>query len=247
MATLKKKTVKKSTPAKPVAKKAAKKVAKKGVKKAAAKVVKKAVAKTVKPVAKKVAIKAVAKPVAKAPAKKAAVKKTLVKKAIVKKAAVKAVVKPVKKVVAKAPVKKAVAPKAAPKAAPQATRPPVSKAPTLPADPARDLAIDLARLASDLHCTDVRVQNVTGHSPLTRFMVLATGISNRQLKAVAQSMEALGGERDHPLYRMDADTNTTWVVLDLVDIMIHLFEPESRSHYDLETQFPDAKSVKWER
>ncbi len=217
---------------KPVVKSAAK-PAKKGVKKAAAKPAK----------AEKPKKKTVAKPVAVVKsAKKAATKPVKVAAKPAPKVAPKAVAK-------KAPVKKAAAPKAvAPKvAAPKAARPAVSKAPKLPADPTRDLAIDLARLASDLHCTDVLVQDVTGHSPLTRFMVLVTGISNRQLKAVAQSMEELGADRNHPLYRTDADTNTTWVVLDLVDIMIHLFEPASRSHYDLETQFPDATPVKWER
>lgn len=206
-----------------------------------------------KTVKKPSAAKPAAKAPAKAPAKKTAKKadeKVAKKAAPAKAPAKKAVAKPIVKKAAKAPAKAVKAsPKKAPTkaAAPKGARPPVSKAPKLPADPTRDLAVDLARMAADLHCTDVMVQDVTGISPLTRFMVLVTGVSNRQLKAVAQSMEELGGERNHPLYRTDADTSSTWVVLDLVDIMIHLFEPGARSHYDLETQFPDAKPVKWAR
>jgi len=195
-----------------------------------------------KPVAKAPAKKVAAKPAAKAKAEKP--EKKALAKAAPAKAAKPAAKKTVKKAAAKPAAKKAPVKKAA---APKAARPPVSKAPKTPADPTRDLSVDLARLANDLHCTDVMVQDVTGHSTLTRFMILATGVSNRQLKAVAQNMEELGAARNHPVYKTDADTNTTWVVLDLVDIMVHLFEPAARANYDLETQFPDAKPVKWAR
>lgn len=223
----KKKTAVKPSAAKPAVKAPAKKTAAPKKVAKAAPVKAKAEKPKKKPVAKAAPAKAakIVKPAAKKPVQKAAAKPVA-----------KAAAKPAAK---KAPVKKAAAPKAA--------RPPVSKAPKTPADPTRELSVDLARLASDLHCTDVMIQDVTGLSTLTRFMILATGVSNRQLKAVAQNMEELGAARNHPVYKTDADTNTTWVVLDLVDIMVHLFEPAARSHYDLETQFPDAKPVKWMR
>jgi ribosome-associated protein len=206
-----------------------------------------------KPVVKKSAAKPAAKPAKKAPAKiSAKAAKPEVRKAAPK-PAVKGVIKggkqvPAKKAAAKAPAKKAAPKKAAPKKVAAKAAPKKIVKPKVPADPGRDLAILMARMASDLHCNDVMVLDVTGHSPITRFMVIGTGVSNRQLKAVGQSLEELALEKGYPRFgEVDEDANTTWVVLDFAEIMLHLFEPNARSHYDLETLFPDGRQVRWER
>lgn len=210
-----------------------------------------------KPVVKKPSAKPAAKPSSK-PAPKAPAKsaKPAVKKAAVKpsaKPAVKGVIKGGKQVLAKKAAAKAPAKKAAPKKLPpkkvaaKAAPKKITK-PKVPADPGRDLAVLMARMAADLHCNDVMVLDVTGHSPITRFMVLGTGVSNRQLKSVGQSLEELALEKGYPRFgEVDEDANTTWVVLDFAEIMLHLFEPNARSHYDLETLFPDGREVRWER
>lgn len=111
----------------------------------------------------------------------------------------------------------------------------------------RAFVLDAARLLADSHCEDVLVFDVRGLSQLTDYIVIATGTSDRQMKSVAGDVGELG--REHGLQRIgsERDDSSTWIVMDFVDAMIHLFEPATRGHYDLEMMWGDAKRVPWRR
>jgi ribosome-associated protein len=107
--------------------------------------------------------------------------------------------------------------------------------------------IEAAQLLHDRHCEDVRVLDVRELSQVCRYVLIASGTSDRQMKAVAQELEGLGKDRDHPCYRSNRDTGVTWVVVDFVDLVAHLFEPNQRAYYDLEELWADAPQVPWAR
>jgi len=109
----------------------------------------------------------------------------------------------------------------------------------------RHLAIDAARLLRDLHCEEVLLFDVRGLSDLTDYVLIATGTSDRQIRSVGQDVERLAKQRGLPRYGCDEDEGTTWLVLDLVDLMVHLFESVTRAHYDLEMMWGDAPRVDW--
>lgn len=108
-------------------------------------------------------------------------------------------------------------------------------------------AIDAARLASELKCGEVTVRDVRGLSPVCDFMVIASGTSERQMRAVAQAIEDLGKERGSPPFRQSRDGGDTWIVIDFVDVVVHLMEPEQRAFYDLDELWSDASVVSWRR
>lgn len=110
---------------------------------------------------------------------------------------------------------------------------------------AERFAVDAARTASELKCTDVSVLDLRGLSPVCDFIVLATGTSERQMRAVAQQIEDLGKERGSAPYRQSRDGGDTWIVVDFVDVVVHLFEPEQRAFYDLDGLWPEAERLKW--
>jgi ribosome-associated protein len=112
-------------------------------------------------------------------------------------------------------------------------------------DPAatRAFAVDLARECVLDKCQDVTVLDVRGLSQVCDYVVIASGTSDRQMKSVAQSLEDLGKGRGQPPFRSDRDTGTTWIVVDFVDVVVHLFEPGQRQYYDLESLWADAKPV----
>ena len=115
-------------------------------------------------------------------------------------------------------------------------------------DPAlRTFVIEAARRIADLHGEDILVFDVRGLSQLTDYIILATGTSDRQMKSVASDVAELG--REHGLQRMgsERDDSSTWIVMDFVDAMVHLFEPATRAHYDLEMMWGDAPRVPWRR
>lgn len=108
-------------------------------------------------------------------------------------------------------------------------------------------AIDAARLLSDSHCEDVIVLDVRGLSDLTDYVLIASGTSDRQIKSVGQDVEDLAKEAGFDRYGRDTDEDNTWLVLDFVDVIVHLFEPATRAHYDLEMMWGDAPQVEWRR
>jgi len=112
---------------------------------------------------------------------------------------------------------------------------------------AKAFAVDVARLCADLKCDDVMVIDLRGISQVCHFVVIATGTSSRQMRSVGSDIEELGDELGHRTYRRSADDTGTWVVIDCVDVVIHLFEPEQRAFYDLESLWADAPRLPWRR
>lgn len=116
-----------------------------------------------------------------------------------------------------------------------------------PAQHARDFAIEVARLLHDDHCEDVLIYDVRGLSPITDYLVIASGTSDRQIQAVASHVSDLAQQHGMSRFGTDRDEAATWLVLDFVEVMVHLFEPTTRAHYDLEMMWGDAPQISWRR
>jgi ribosome-associated protein len=116
-------------------------------------------------------------------------------------------------------------------------------------DPAqvRGFAIEAARLIADLKCADVVLLDVTGHSQVCDYVIIGSGTSQRQMKSVADDVAELGDTMGMAAYRSSRDEGTTWVVVDFVEVVVHLFEPDQRLYYDLELMWAQAKRVDWSR
>jgi ribosome-associated protein len=117
------------------------------------------------------------------------------------------------------------------------------------ADPesTRQFAIDMARTLTDSKCTEVVLLDVRGRSQVCDYVIIASGTSQRQMRAAAQDLEDLGKERGQHPFRTNADEGSTWIVVDFVEIVAHLFEPDQRLYYDLELLHADGKRVDWRR
>jgi ribosome-associated protein len=114
-------------------------------------------------------------------------------------------------------------------------------------DESRPFAVEAARLLHDSHCTDILVYDVRGKSDVMDYLLIATGTSDRQMRSVADDVEELGKTHNLSAYGREADGPTTWIVLDFIDVVVHLFEPQTRAFYDLEMLWGDAPQVKWRR
>lgn len=116
-------------------------------------------------------------------------------------------------------------------------------------DPAktRELAIEAARTLADDKCEDVIVLDVTSMSQVTDYIVIGSGTSDRQMRSSASDVVAAAELLGHTTFRRSVDDRATWVIVDFVDVVVHVFEPNTRAHYDLEMLWADAKRVVWER
>jgi ribosome-associated protein len=105
-------------------------------------------------------------------------------------------------------------------------------------------ALIAARAADDKKAADIIVQEVRRLLLITDYFVIATGVNNRQVDAIAEAVEeALRKEAGiKPIGREGLDEQT-WVLLDYGDIVVHIFQPELREFYRLESLWSDAPLV----
>ena len=111
----------------------------------------------------------------------------------------------------------------------------------------RNLAIEVAQLAEDRHLTDIVVLELAGRSPVAKHFVICTGTSNQQIRSVGSEIGKVGKDAGFTVFGKSGLQKGQWVVIDFVDVVVHLFEPDFRTYYDLEMLWGDAPRVAWER
>jgi ribosome-associated protein len=114
-------------------------------------------------------------------------------------------------------------------------------------DAARTLAIEAARIASDSHCEDVVILDLRDISPVTDYFIVATGTSSRQMRSVADDIALFGKGIGQPAWQKAGMDSSQWVLLDFVDVVVHLFDEQARGYYDLELMWGEAPRVEWAR
>lgn len=111
----------------------------------------------------------------------------------------------------------------------------------------RAFAIDVARALADDKCTDLVVLDVRTLSSLSDYIVVGSGTSDRQMHFAIKNIIQMAGTQGHQVARTSSDERKTWLIADFVDVIIHLFEPNTRAHYDIEMLWGDAPRLEWER
>lgn len=106
------------------------------------------------------------------------------------------------------------------------------------------LATAAAQVACDNKGSDVMVLDVCDQTALFDYFVLATGTSRRQLHAISEEIDdKLQKELGDRRLNIEGYEESRWIVLDYGSIVIHLFDEETRSYYDLESLWGDAHSI----
>jgi ribosome-associated protein len=111
---------------------------------------------------------------------------------------------------------------------------------------ARAFAIEAARHFAATRCQNVVVMDMAGLSPVTDYLVIGTGTSPRQMRSVCDQLEDLAAPKGHVKLSRTGDDSGAWIVIDFVDVVCHVFSPESRGYYDLDNLWGDAKRVEWQ-
>ena len=116
-----------------------------------------------------------------------------------------------------------------------------------PRTAARQFAIQAARLAANTRCHNVVVLEVSGISPVTDYLVLATGTSPRQMQTVCDEVEEMGQHLTPPnrAFSRQDDGGANWSCIDFIDVVVHVFNQDARSYYDLDGMWGDARHVEW--
>lgn len=107
-------------------------------------------------------------------------------------------------------------------------------------DGARAFAAALARSLLDDKCEDVVVLDVGDLTTVTGCLVIGSGTSERQMRSALKNLGETADLFGTRALHVSADDNATWLLADFVDVVVHLFEPNARAYYDLESMWSDA-------
>ncbi|MHC4271168.1 MAG: ribosome silencing factor [Planctomycetota bacterium] len=111
---------------------------------------------------------------------------------------------------------------------------------------AKDFALEAAKLAKERHCQDVIVLDLQDISPATDYFVIATGTSDRQMRTVCDEISEAARNNNFERFGRAGYEQARWILLDFVDVVVHVFSTDYRNYYDLELLWGDAQRLKFE-
>ena len=109
--------------------------------------------------------------------------------------------------------------------------------------PAFELLKTCCRALDEKKAGDLRVFDVSEQSSITDYLVVATATSDPHLRAMRVELEKAVDATKTRIVGIDAAHESGWVVVDLFDVMVHLFVAERRTHYALERLWKDATEI----
>ncbi len=110
----------------------------------------------------------------------------------------------------------------------------------------RAIALAAARAAAAKQADDVAILDVHGLIVITDYFVICSGRSDPQIKTIVEEVEKAVRELGERPIRREGDAEARWVLLDYVDVVVHVFAEEEREYYDLERLWRDAPRVTWD-
>ena len=114
------------------------------------------------------------------------------------------------------------------------------------ANPERSLQLVLAaaRTAAENGATDIVVMDMSRHTAIFDYFLIATGTSRRQLHAISEEIDhKLEDELHDKRMNIDGYDDSRWIVLDYGTVVIHLFDEDTRQFYSLEALWGDAPKL----
>ena len=104
--------------------------------------------------------------------------------------------------------------------------------------------VKLAKTAlEDKKAVDIKAYDVRGVSGFADAFVVATGTAAPHLKALIAGVQGAMKDAGVDSYRTSGDPQSGWIVVDYVDLVVHVFSPEARAYYALEKLWKDAKPL----
>ena len=98
---------------------------------------------------------------------------------------------------------------------------------------------ELARLAvntaSERLASDIVMLDLIGVSDFTDFFIILTAESTRQMNAITEDIQSSLESQSGNLHHREGNANSGWILLDFGNLIIHIFTPEQREYYDIES------------
>lgn len=109
----------------------------------------------------------------------------------------------------------------------------------------KDLAKDIARSASDLKALDIKVLDISNLCSFADYFIICSGTSDRHVKSVADRIVQDQKKLGNAALGIEGYEDGDWVLVDFGGVIAHIFHPETRTFYNLERLWGDARKVRF--
>ncbi len=107
--------------------------------------------------------------------------------------------------------------------------------------------LELAKAISEIILSkkgyDIKILDLQGISSVADYFVICSADSDIQVKAITDEIEKRLRKQGIKPYNREGTTTNTWVLLDYIDVVVHVFKHETRLHYSLEKLWGDAHTI----
>ena len=109
----------------------------------------------------------------------------------------------------------------------------------------KELAKLCARIADSKKGENIVILDVDELSSVASYFVICSGRIDKHVRAIADEIEDRLRAKKIYLFHSDRDQVTHWIVLDYLDVIVHVFDQEKRDYYRLESLWGDAEEIEW--
>lgn len=113
-----------------------------------------------------------------------------------------------------------------------------------PSKDAQRIALAAAEAGLDKKAAEVEIVDVTGKVDYADFLVLMTGHSDRHVSSIAESVDDALGKKGFNSISLEGLPRGEWVLIDFVDVVVHVFQERTRALYDLDGLWMDARRIR---
>lgn len=104
----------------------------------------------------------------------------------------------------------------------------------------RELLLTAVKAADDKKAMDIVVLNLKGISLIADYFVICHGNSDKQVQAIVREIKEQVDEKGYNVKRLEGFDEARWVLVDLGDVVVHVFHRDEREYYNLERLWGDA-------
>ena len=107
----------------------------------------------------------------------------------------------------------------------------------------KELAGKIVKILDSKKALDIRVIGISDLTIIADYFVLATGTSNTQVKALADEVEYQLKRQDIMPNRIEGYNSSSWILVDYGNIVVHIFQKDTRDFYSLERLWADGEQI----
>ncbi|MEE1250159.1 MAG: ribosome silencing factor [Lachnospiraceae bacterium] len=108
---------------------------------------------------------------------------------------------------------------------------------------AKEMVKIAVKALEDKKAEDVKIIDIGGVSTIADYFIIANGSNQNQLQAMRDAVEEDLYKAGYPVKQVEGNSNSSWILMDYTDIIVHVFSKEDRLFYDLERIWKDGKEI----